>query len=131
MRQQYSETVLEEIINQYSGLGKLLEVKLFVSGYENTNYYIKTDTGEYVIKIFEGKGLNIDIILFEVAVMNICYQAGCKTSHVHKTKTNKLTCLFKNKITITMDYIPGKNAYKQKVSNTIAYEIGQQAGKID
>jgi len=42
MKQNYSKEYLQKILNQYLNLGRIEEFFLFTSGYENSNFYIKT-----------------------------------------------------------------------------------------
>lgn len=82
MRQEYTLSFLQTILNHYNE-ETIEETKLFTSGYENSNYYIKTAKHEYVIKIFEGEGFHSDIISFEADVINTCNYAGILTPKVY------------------------------------------------
>ncbi|MBU0963675.1 phosphotransferase [Patescibacteria group bacterium] len=131
MRQDYSKQILQAILNQYPKIGAIEDFKLFTSGFENSNYYVKTSQGEYVIKIYEGMGMNNNNIKFEIEVMDACHQAGCKTPHILKNKNGELYIYYEKKIAIVMHFIPGKNVDKKHINNETAYTIGQQTGKMD
>ncbi len=133
MRQEYSLSTLQEILNQYPSLGEIKEHKLFTSGFENSNYYVETTTGKFVIKIFEGIGVSKENILFEIEVMVFCSQHGLKIPALYKTKHGSHFTALNNgeKIVIVMEFIEGENLFKQQLSDSIAAAIGQEAGKMD
>lgn len=131
MRQVYSIQYLQEILHQYSGFGKIRKHKLFTSGFENSNYFVNTDTSDYVIKIFEAPGITPDTIDFEVGVMDTSYRAGVKTPHVLPNKKGGLVTVSGKKQAIVMDFVEGDNMYGKEIGDEFVYEVGQQMGKMD
>ena len=107
------------------------DARLFKSGFENSNYYIKTDKGMYVIKVFEGAGVQQEHITFELQVMDVSFRAGIKTPRVLQNKEGCLASQLDGKYAMIMDYIEGENMDKKEVSDQIAYEIGKETGKMD
>jgi len=130
MRQEYEKEILQQILDQYEGLGKIESSKLFTSGLENSNQYCKTESGEYVIKIYEGQGMGREVIDFEVKAMYACYQAGTKTPHIYKNKIGSLTTEWKTKSAIVMDFIDGENGVNLSLSDTTVRQVGEETAKI-
>ena len=131
MRQQYAEGELQGILDKYPGKGSIKRSFLFTSGFENSNFYIKTDTGEYVLKVFEGIGVGDANIKFEVDVMDACVQAGVKTPKVYRNNQGNLVSSFGSKSAIVMDFIDGENKDGKEISDEIAGQLGEETGKMD
>lgn len=131
MRQEYDKATLQTVLDYYLGLGSIRDFFLFTSGFENSNYYIQTETGKYVIKIFEGMDVQHETILFEVAVMDALWRAGIKTPRVYRNTNGNHTVELGKKIAIVMEYIDGENMDQKKVSDALVYAVGEETGKID
>lgn len=131
MRQQYDTKALQSILDQYNGMGTIKKSHLFTFGFENSNYYVETDRGRYVTKIYEGMDMSPKNIEFEVEVMDKSFQAGVKTPHIHRNKKGKLITKLKEKLTIVMDFIEGENMHQREVSDDVIHEAGKETGKMD
>jgi homoserine kinase type II len=131
MRQNYPFATLQEVLNQFPNIGTIKESNLFTSGFENSNYYIKTEQGEYVIKVFEGIDISSENIIFETEVMNKLFNAGIKSPKIFSTKDHALYIKFAEKHAILMGFIAGKNLEKNIISDTLAEQIGEQTGRMD
>jgi len=118
-------------LDEYAGLGKIHEHKLFTSGFENSNYLTRTEHGDYVVKIFEAVDATSETIDFEVEVMDTNYSAGVKTPHVLRNKNEALVTVRGEKRAIVMDFVEGENMYGRELDDTLIYEVGQQMGKMD
>lgn len=130
MKQNYSADVIQNIVDQYA-LGKVERFFLFTSGYENSNYYIETKSGKFVLKFFEGQGVSAENIFFEIEVMAVCYRAGIKSPNILKTQDGGLYSLWNGKVIIIMEYIDGENMDERQISDKIAVEIGKESGRMD
>ncbi|MBS3116534.1 homoserine kinase [Candidatus Woesearchaeota archaeon] len=134
MRQEYSLSTLQEILNQYLELGKIKKHFLFTSGFENSNYYVETSQGKYVIKIFEGIGMSKENILFEIEVMAYCQEHKLKTPHLLTTKKGAYFTTIKSneeKIVTVMGYIDGENMLMKLLPDSVIATVGEEAGKMD
>lgn len=131
MRQNYSEQFLQNILNQYPKKGKIKNYSLFTSGFENSNYYVKIEQGEFVIKIFDGIGMKKENIIFEIELMIFCRRNNIKVPEVFETIKNKWYVEQEEKIAIVMEYIPAKNCFKKVISSNIIEQVGEEAGKMD
>jgi Ser/Thr protein kinase RdoA (MazF antagonist) len=131
MRQTYSQDILQGIIDQYRDIGAVKDSHLFTSGFENSNYYVETEKGKFVIKVFEGLDIAPESILFEVNMMDKLYNAGVKTPKIFQTKNRSLHASLGQKYAVLMNYIEGENMDKHTISDALAKQIGEQAGKMD
>ena len=62
----YTEITLEnllKILNQYS-IGNLIEFSGIKEGIENTNYFVRTNKGKFILTIFENRVDDKDIPFF-------------------------------------------------------------------
>lgn len=131
MRQNYSSATLQEILVQFPNIGTIKESHLFTSGFENSNYYVKTEQGEYVIKVFEGIDVSPKNILFEIEMVDKLFNAGVKSPKIFRSKENSLYAKLGEKYAILMNFIDGENLEKHTISDSLAEQIGEQAGKMD
>ncbi len=130
MRQSYSTTLLQGIIDQFPNIGTIKNSHLFTSGFENSNYYVETEKGEYVIKIYEGE-IAPENILFEIEVMDRLFGAGVKSPKIFHAKNGGLHATVGEKFAVLMNFIEGENLEKHTISDVLAGQIGEQAGKMD
>lgn len=131
MRRNYEKKFLQSILDQYEGLGEIKVFFLYISGFENSNFFVETEKGEFVIKIFEGESLRPENIFYELEVMDFSFKAGIKTPRILRNKADKLATVVKGKFACIMDCIAGENMDKRILSNELVAEAGEQAGKMD
>jgi Ser/Thr protein kinase RdoA (MazF antagonist) len=131
MRQNYPSQTLQEIIDQFQDIGTIKNSHLFTSGFENSNYYIETERGKFVVKIFEGIDVAPENVLFEIEMMDKLYNAGTKTPKIFHAKNGNLHASLGQKYAVLMNYIEGENMEKHTISDVLARQIGEQAGKMD
>ncbi|MFZ5390815.1 MAG: phosphotransferase [Patescibacteria group bacterium] len=131
MRQEYRKDFLQSILDNYHSLGKIKNFFLYTSGYENSNYYTETDSGKFVIKIFEGIDINPENILFESEVMDYCSKAGLKTPYLIRNSKNKLETVVVGKYSVVMDYISGDNMREKVLTDDLVSSAAEQAGRMD
>ncbi|QQR82935.1 phosphotransferase [Candidatus Peregrinibacteria bacterium] len=129
MRQNYSKETLQGIVDQFKGLGIIKNSHLFTSGFENSNYYVETEKGRFVVKVFEGADIMPENILFEIEMMDRLSNAGAKTPKIFHTMSGKLHVALGEKYAILMNFIEGKNMEMQTISDILAKQIGEQAAK--
>lgn len=131
MRQNYSEQFLQNILDNYPDKGLITKYFLFTSGFENSNYYIKTEIEEYVIKIFDGIGMKKENIIFEIELMMFCAKNNLKVPKLFETAGNRWCVEQEGKIAIVMEYIPAENCFKKTISNRVIEQVGEETGKMD
>lgn len=126
----HSKEQLQEVLNIYPNLGNITESHLFTSGTDNTNYYAKTDTGEYVVKLYSGMNLSLENIQYELEVMDCSYKAGVKTPHVLSATDGKLFVEHEG-YWMVMDFTDAQNMKKQNIDDSIVSAAGEEVGKMD
>lgn len=131
MRQEYPLETLQAILDNYPNKGRIANATLFTSGFENSNFLLDTESGKYVLKIFEGMNLNIENIAFEIEVIDQLSQNNLKVPHIFKTNDSKLFTALNDKYAVLMDFIEGENMDKKIISDSLAREIGEQTGRMD
>ncbi len=131
MRQEYQLDFLQNILDNYQDLGVIKNFFLYTSGYENSNYYIETTKGKFVVKIFEGIDVTPENILFELEVMDYCFKSGLKTPFIKQNSKNKLETVVAGKYSIVMDHIPGDNMGEKELTDDLVVSVAEQAGRMD
>jgi homoserine kinase type II len=131
MRQEYNQYYLQNIIDNYLDLGCIKKFFLYKSGYENSNYYIETEYGKYVVKVFEGFGIQTANVEFELEVMDFCFHNKLKTPHVLTNQYGKLITFINSKHSIVMDLIEGENMAEKKLSDVLVVTAANEAGWMD
>ena len=131
MRQNYDKKFLQSILDKYEGLGKIDRFFLYTSGYENSNYYILTQTGQYVIKVFEGIDVKPENVLFELEVMDFSNQSGIKTPNVLKNSQGELATKVNQKYACLMDFVDGEIMHKQPLSDSLIIIVAKETAKMD
>jgi Ser/Thr protein kinase RdoA (MazF antagonist) len=131
MRQEYSQTYLQNVIDAYHDLGCVKTFFLYKSGYENSNYYIESEAGKYVIKIFEGIGVQSTNVEFELSVMDFCFHNKLKTPHVLINQQGGLSTFVGGKYSMVMDFIEGENMSEKELSDDLVIEAAGVAGRMD
>lgn len=130
MRQVYSKSELQDALQNYS-IGEVEDFYLFKSGFENSNYFIKTKQGSFVIKIFEGMDVETANILFEIEIMDKVNKAGLKIPKIFPTNNGDLYAKLGNKYACLMNYVEGDNMEKYQLTDALTKEVGEEVGKID
>lgn len=131
MRQKYSRRQIKQALAPYQ-VGTIKETKLFTTGIDNTNIYVKTDQGEGVLKIYEMYGANeIACTQFELALMNKANQCNLPVPQAYKTAAGEYTSQLGDKPIAYISFLPGENIYQQQIPLSLIGEIGQAAAKLD
>lgn len=121
---------LQEVLDKYPRLGSIAKLHLFTSGTDNTNYYTKTDVGEFVVKLYSGMNLSLENIQYELEIMDCCYKASVKTPHVLHASDGKLY-VEQDGYWMVMDFVDAQNMKKKNIDNTIVFDAGVEIGKMD
>src|SRR6185436_12824404 len=130
MRTKYTVEELQNFAEAYN-IGTIQKSSEFESGLENSNYFIETSQGRYVIRVFEGPGMTPETIRFEVEIMQSCAEGGVKVPRIFPNTKGEFLTSLKGREGMLMEFIEGDNAYDRSISDTLAAEIGGQAGKMD
>lgn len=131
MRQIYTKDQIISAIEPYD-IGSIIETRNFEIGIENTNIYIKTDEGEFVLKFFEkSEGNDFNFAEFEVSLMGWASDCGLPVPRSIKTKDGQLISRVAGKPIILMTYLVGENIYDQQMSLDFIKEVGSMAAELD
>ena len=131
MRKNYEKSFIQGILDQYSGLGEISEYNLFTTGFENSNFYVRTDRGEFAVKIFEGLELKPENVSFEVEVSDYAFKQGIKVPKIYPNKQGILETIYNDKHVIVMNYVSGENMHAKELADALVDQIAEEAGKMD
>jgi len=114
-------------IEKKYNLGKIIFFKGIKKGIENTNYFLKTEKGKYILTIFEKRVQIKDLPFF----MNLMDRLGNYKINCPKPQRNKnrnFLIKIKNKTGSIVSFVEGKDKIKLKYKD--CYEIGKNIAKF-
>ncbi len=114
------------ILSDYQ-IGNLIEFQGIQDGIENTNYFIKTKKGKFILTIFENRVNSKDIPFF-INLMKFLNQNNFISPEPLKNKEGKILNKFKTKIFILVNFLEGKP--KVKITPNDCYLIGDLIGNL-
>ncbi len=85
----YTEVSRDDLIAFLShyAVGHLVDYEGISDGIENTNYFVTTDQGQFVLTLFEQHGF--DVMDYYLDVMTFFYQSGIPSAHPEPDKTGQ------------------------------------------
>lgn len=122
---QVDDQSLTIISGQYE-LGNIMDYRVLNGGSENTNYWLKSSTGEYVLTICEQKS--------KMEAQNLAYllvhlnEHGFETSQMVQNKAKTWVTLFKDKPILVKKYIDG--IISEQFSDQQMQAIGKQLAHL-
>ena len=125
----YTKLSKEEIIFILSDyqIGNLIEFQGIQDGIENTNYFIKTKKGKFILTIFENR-VNLQDIPFFINLMKFLNQNNFISPEPLENKEGKILNKFKIKKFILVNFLEGKP--KVKITPNDCYLIGDLIGNL-
>ena len=125
----YTKLTKEDIIFILSDypIGNLIEFQGIQDGIENTNYFIKTKKGKFILTIFENR-VNSQDIPFFINLMKFLNQNNFISPEPLKNKEGKILNTFKTKTFILVNFLEGKP--KVKITPNDCYLIGDLIGNL-
>ena len=125
----YTKLSKEDIIFILSDypIGNLIEFQGIQDGIENTNYFIKTKKGKFILTIFENR-VNSQDIPFFINLMKFLNRNNFISPKPLKNKEGKILNKFKTKIFILVNFLEGKP--KVKITPNDCYLIGDLIGNL-
>jgi homoserine kinase type II len=116
---------VSKLLDEYN-IGSLISYKGISDGITNTNYFLNTSKGEYVITIFE------DITEAKakkyLKLMNFFSNNGLCSPGIMLTKIGEVICTFKSKPCSIMERLTGKTITKTNL--TLCKSIGNIVGNF-
>jgi len=108
---------LEDFLNNYS-LGALSNYEGINAGIENTNYFVSTDSGEFVLTIFEEIGF--DTLPYYLNFMAHLSDHGMPTAHPVADNKNNYVRVLKDKPAAIVRRLEGKNVLQPEAAHCSA-----------
>lgn len=100
------ENDVRELLAEFS-IGDIRELKPISAGIENTNYYLETTTGHWVLTIFER--LRPEELPFYLELCEHLAKKGCRVARPQKTRKGTLFTFVKGKPTSIANRIEGED----------------------
>ena len=116
---------VENILNEYD-IGSLKSFKGISDGITNTNYYLNTSQGKYVLTIFED--IKRSKVIKYLKLMNFFSKQGLCSPEIMITRKNEILTDTKNKPCSIMQKLNGKTVEKTNVS--MCKSLGTMVGKF-
>ena len=121
-----NEKEIQSIINNYP-IGNLIQFKEIQEGIENTNYFIKTKKGKFILTIFENRVDSKEIPFF-INLMKFLNKNDFISPNPIENKKGKILNKFKTKKYILVNFLEGKP--KVKITPNDCYLIGDLIGNL-
>ena len=115
------ESELKTFLSQYS-LGSLQDYIGISAGIENTNYFVNTDQGRYVLTIFEHH--TIDELHYFMDLMALLSKSGVPTAKPIQQNSGQILSLLKGKPASLVTCLQGSTLENQQPSLAQCAEIG-------
>jgi homoserine kinase type II len=120
---------------QNYAIGNLLELKEIVEGIDNSNFFLKTDQGKFILTIFE-KRISADDLPFFVNLKQHLAAKNILCPTPIKNNQSEIISQIKDKKSIIVSFLEGKNiaankqGFYQKISKNHCYQLGNLISKL-
>ena len=121
-----SENNLREFFLKYN-LGKLLDYRGIQEGIENTNYFIKTDNGKFILTVYEKRVEEKDLPFFMGLMRNLFDANFPSPEPIVNKNGNYITEISKKKAAV-VSFLDG--SVKKNLNPDNCHEVGKQAAKL-
>ena len=121
-----SENNLKEFFLKYN-LGKLLNYKGIQEGIENTNYFIQTDKGKFILTVYEKRIEEKDLPFF-MGLMRNLFDANFPSPEPIINKNGNYITEISGKKAAVVSFLEG--SAKKNLSPDNCHEVGIQAAKL-
>ena len=121
-----SESKLKEFFLKYN-LGKLLNYSEIKEGIENTNYFIQTEKGKFILTLYEKRVEEKDLPFF-ISLMKNLFDKNFPSPEPMINKNGNYISEISNKKAAVVSFLNG-NA-KKNLSPNDCYEVGIHAAKL-
>ena len=121
-----SENNLKEFFLKYN-LGKLLNYKGIKEGIENTNYFIQTDKGKFILTVYEKRVEEKDLPFF-MGLMKNLFDANFPSPEPIINKNGNYVTEISGKKAAVVSFLDG--SAKKNLNPNDCHKIGIQAAKL-
>ena len=121
-----SENNLKDFFSKYN-LGKLLKFQGIQEGIENSNYFVKTDSGKFILTVYEKRIEEKDLPFFMGLMKNIFNKNFPSPEPIINKNGNYITEIFGKKAAV-VSFLEG--ASKKNLTPDNCYEVGIYTAKL-
>ena len=121
-----SENNLKDFFSKYN-LGKLLKFQGIQEGIENSNYFVKTDSGKFILTVYEKRVEEKDLPFFMGLMKNIFNKNFPSPEPIINKNGNYITEIFGKKAAV-VSFLEG--ASKKNLTPDNCYEVGIYTAKL-
>ena len=121
-----SENNLKDFFSKYN-LGKLLKFQGIQEGIENSNYFVKTDSGKFILTIYEKRVEEKDLPFFMGLMKNIFNKNFPSPEPIINKNGNYITEIFGKKAAV-VSFLEG--ASKKNLTPDNCHEVGIYTAKL-
>ena len=121
-----SENNLKDFFSKYN-LGKLLKFQGIQEGIENSNYFVKTDIGKFILTIYEKRVEEKDLPFFMSLMKNIFNENFPSPEPIINSNGNYITEIFGKKAAV-VSFLEG--ASKKNLTPGNCHEVGIYTAKL-
>jgi len=121
-----SEKELKEFFSKYN-LGKLLDYKEIKEGIENTNYFIQTEKGKFILTLYEKRVEEKDLPFFISLMKNLFDKKFPSPEPIINKNGNYISEILEKKAAV-VSFLEG-NA-KKNLNPNDCYEVGINSAKL-
>jgi homoserine kinase type II len=121
-----SESSLNEFFSKYN-LGKLLDYKEIKEGIENTNYFIHTEKGKFILTLYEKRVEEKDLPFF-MSLMRNLFDKKFPSPEPIINKNGSYISEILNKKAAVVSFLDGRA--KKVLSPSNCYEVGINTAKL-
>jgi len=121
-----SENNLKEFFLKYN-LGKLLNYKGIKEGIENTNYFIQTDKGKFILTVYEKRVEEKDLPFF-MGLMKNLFEANFPSPEPIINKNGNYVTEISGKKASVVSFLDG--SAKKNLNPNDCHKVGIQAAKL-
>lgn len=118
---------IEEILDSYA-IGKIVDFKFIKNGFMHSHYFLQTDTGFFVLRIYEAR--TDDEALLEAKVLKRLDNTNIPIPNMIPTDTGKYFTEYKQKRVALFYFLPGKDIEEKQVTLTHIKNLGCVLGKL-
>ena len=121
-----SENNLKDFFSKYN-LGKLLKFRGIQEGIENSNYFVKTDSGKFILTVYEKRVEEKDLPFFMGLMKNIFNENFPSPEPIINKNGNYITEIFGKKAAV-VSFLEGTS--KKNLTPGNCHEVGIYTAKL-
>jgi len=121
-----SENILKEFFSKYN-LGKLLKFNEIKEGIENTNYFILTEKGKYILTVYEKRVDERDLPFFISLMKNLYNKDFPSPEPIINNNGNYISDVLKKKAAV-VSFLEGSS--KRNLTPVDCYQVGIYTAKL-